>query len=194
MDQSTYAPDYLILVNKEHKLPADYEKTIELCEIESVRGKVSFAERETVNAFVKLQSRLSEMGIEGGTHGPYRSLEAQKEILERFIRKYGEDYAHRTAAEPGTSEHHTGLAIDLLLKVDGEWKSEHADLYAQEQTYQKIHQVLFEFGFILRYPRGKEAITGFNYEPWHIRYVGKEAAKKIYEQGITLEEYLASKP
>ena len=79
-------------------------------------------------------------------------------------------------AVPGYSEHHTGLALDLYL--------ESMDVWA------KIHAKLPEFGFILRYPEGKEDITGYAYEPWHVRYVGMDTAEEITSRGITLEEYL----
>lgn len=87
---------------------------------------------------------------------------------------------------PGTSEHHTGLALDIV--------SQNYQLLDEEQENTPEQQWLmhnsYKYGFILRYPNDKSKITGIHYEPWHYRYVGKEIAKEIYEQGICLEEYL----
>ncbi|MBQ1805909.1 MAG: M15 family metallopeptidase, partial [Oscillospiraceae bacterium] len=92
--------------------------------------------------------------------------------------KYGTDYVKAYVAVPGYSEHHTGLAIDLYLESPDVWA--------------KIHAKLADCGFILRYPQGKEAVTGYAYEPWHIRYVGVETAREITARGLALEEYLLS--
>ena len=92
-------------------------------------------------------------------------------------------------AVPGTSEHHLGLAVDINSDVDIN------DPNASDQTeilYQWLKENAHRYGFILRYPPGKEDITGVNYEPWHYRYVGVENAEKIYESGLTLEEYLGN--
>ena len=79
----------------------------------------------------------------------------------------------------------------MALVVDGKKCLENEEAFAHEDIYLKIHRHLSNFGFILRYPKGKENITGYDYEPWHIRYVGKEAARLIYENDLTLEEYVA---
>ena len=118
--------------------------------------------------------------------------------MDRFIEKYGADYAARTVAPPGTSEHHTGLALDLYFRLkdrDGSFTDvcDNEDLVKYPEIWEKIHARLAGYGFILRYPEGREHITGYGYEPWHIRYVGSaEVAKKITERGITLEEYLGA--
>jgi D-alanyl-D-alanine carboxypeptidase len=89
---------------------------------------------------------------------------------------------------PGTSEHHTGQAIDLIIQKDGKWINENDDLLKEVETFNKIHKVLKHFGFILRYPKGKEKITGYPYEPWHIRYIGESKAMEIGD--LTLEEFV----
>jgi D-alanyl-D-alanine carboxypeptidase len=104
------------------------------------------------------------------------------------MNKYGIDYAEEVVAMPGTSEHHTGQALDLVINVDGKWIEENEDSMKHLDIYKKIHKVLKHFGFILRYPEGKEDITGYPYEPWHIRYVGEDIAMNIGD--LTLEEYL----
>ena len=123
----------------------------------------------------------------------YRTQQTQEMLYEQEIQKYrdqgysdfeAEELAKKWVAVPGTSEHQLGLAVDIgaeALKSD------------KEQVYQWLYENSARYGFILRYPEDKTEITGINYEPWHFRYVGKEAAQKIYEQGICLEEYLQQK-
>lgn len=111
------------------------------------------------------------------------------------MKKYGEVYTKRTAATPGFSEHHTGLALDLYLIIDGKDVDENEDMIQYPEIWAKIHEKLARYGFILRYLEGKEAITGYGYEPWHIRYIDSpETAKEITDKGITLEEYLNKLP
>ena len=113
--------------------------------------------------------------------------------MAEFIETYGEEYARKTVAEPGTSEHHTGLVIDIVPKVNGEWVVENDDMLKEMEFFDVIHKTMPVYGFILRYPSGKEDITGYSYEPWHLRYVGKEVAEEIYDRQITLEEYVSDK-
>ena len=103
------------------------------------------------------------------------------------MKKYGLDYAEEMVAMPGTSEHHTGLAIDIVINKDGEWIEENKYLLNEQDIFSKIHRDLKYFGFIVRYPKGKQDITGYPYEPWHLRYIGKDAEKI---GNLTLEEYL----
>ena len=100
---------------------------------------------------------------------------------------HGEVHAKRYVAKPGYSEHHTALALDLT-PYDTCGNEVQDDDY---EAYGKLHPHLHEFGFILRYPAGKEDVTGYPFEPWHIRYVGVDAAREIYENGWTLEEYVS---
>ena len=109
---------------------------------------------------------------------------------EKFSKLYGQEYADKTVAPVGCSEHHTGLAIDIGLKIDNKKIYDNEELMAHESILLEIHSYLQNYGFILRYPKGKEYITGYPYEPWHIRYVGKFVAKIIENNNYTLEEYL----
>jgi D-alanyl-D-alanine carboxypeptidase len=105
--------------------------------------------------------------------------------------KYGEEYTKNTVAVPGYSEHHTGLALDLYFILDGTTVYYNEDLVRYPEVWAKIHAKLADYGFILRYLEGKEDITGYSYEPWHIRYIDDVAlAKEITARGITLEEYI----
>lgn len=92
-------------------------------------------------------------------------------------------------AKVGESEHHTGLAIDICLIINNKVVNENEELIKQQEVFRTIHCVLHKFGFILRYPEKKKNITGYDYEPWHIRYVGEELASKLYLNNLTLEEY-----
>lgn len=190
-DDSDYQPDYLVLVNGDHLISEDYVDTIHLCEIDNVDGGTYQVEERTKEAFESMQSYLKEEGVEIGVDSAYRSIEEQQELMDEFIAKYGEAYARRTVAIPRTSEHHTGLVIDLVPKVNGKWVIENEDMLKETEIFKVIHKALPQFGFILRYPLSKAAITGYDYEPWHIRYVGKEAAQEIYDNDYTLEEYLS---
>jgi D-alanyl-D-alanine carboxypeptidase len=120
-----------------------------------------------------------------------RTVEAQQEIMDRFTEKYGADYAAKVVAVPGYSEHHTGLALDLYLIINGKDVTENEDMVQYPEIWAKIHEKLAAHGFILRYLEDKEHITGYGYEPWHIRYIDNiDTAKEIMDKGITFEEYL----
>lgn len=180
-----------ILVNKTHPLPENYLDGVELIETVNCRGKKAFVEKETFAAYEKLRDALSEQGVYISFGSNFRTIEEQKDVIRRLTEKYGEAYAMKTAAPLGTSEHHTGMALDLSPKVDGEWVTENMALMKPVEIWEKVHAALPAFGFILRYPKGKEEITGYGYEPWHIRYVGKELAEKVAASGLCLEEYLS---
>ena len=103
-------------------------------------------------------------------------------------------YVRQFVAEPGCSEHHTGLALDFVAMIDGKWLIESKEIRERSDELQPVYDMLPQYGFILRYIRGKETITAYPAEPWHIRYVGDPAiASEIMEHGITLEEYLLQK-
>ena len=113
--------------------------------------------------------------------------------MDEFTEQYGADYAAKTVAKPGYSEHHTGLALDLYLIIDGKDITENEDMIQYPEIWEKIHAKLADYGFILRYLEGREHITGYGYEPWHIRYIDDvETAKEIMSKDITFEEYLGT--
>ena len=187
--------DYLALVNKEYPLPADWEETVEIVKTSNSLGDEVEVEKAAYDAYLKLKDALAADGVYVDLDSAYRSVAEQQDIVERFTEKYGEDYVKRYVAVPGYSEHHTGLALDLYLNIDGEDVYLNEDMVEYPEIWAKIHAKLADYGFILRYLEGKEAITGYNYEPWHIRYVNDAAvAQEIKEKGITLEEYLNKKP
>lgn len=180
----------VILVNKEHKIKESYFNHLDLITTTNYLGKEVKLEKEAYAAFLKLQRFLFEKGIEIGIEDGFRSILEQQQIEDEFSNQYGEEYAKKVVASPYTSEHHTGLAIDLVLKKKKIYIIENKDLLLQEETWEKIHPILKEYGFIVRYPKKKEEITGYSYEPWHIRYVGVVPATIISDNHLTLEEYL----
>ncbi|WP_085993502.1 D-alanyl-D-alanine carboxypeptidase family protein [Oceanobacillus senegalensis] len=183
--------DQLSLINKDFALPADYIP--EDLVVPDVR--FPFTEdlpkkqmREVAaRALEDLFEAADEEGLELFAQSGYRSFERQEAIFTSNVNLHGEEAANTFSARPGESEHQTGLTMDvtspdigfkLIVEFgetdEGKWIAEHAA----------------DFGFIIRYPKGKEEITQYQYEPWHLRYVGEKAAKEITEKGITLEEYL----
>ena len=164
-DGCTYVDDILI-ANKSISLPEDYDP-----------GMLP----ETAEAFKELQDAAAEQGLNIYQGSGYRSYQYQITCYNSLVSAYGEEYANRVSAKPGHSEHQTGYTVDcntinetFINTPEGQWLDKHCH----------------EYGFIIRYPKGKEDITGYDYECWHIRYVGVDVATEIYEQGLTLEEYL----
>ncbi|MYL46822.1 carboxypeptidase [Virgibacillus halodenitrificans] len=186
--------DQLALVNKQHALPADYIPK------DLVTPKVRFPFTEDLpkkqmrqvaaTALEKMFAAADKAGLDLFAQSGYRSYERQDAIFASNLNEHGEEAANKFSARPGESEHQTGLTMDVTSpdinygltiefgKTDeGKWIKKHAA----------------EYGFIIRYPKGKENITKYQYEPWHLRFVGKEAAKEIMTKGITLEEYVKGK-
>lgn len=115
----------------------------------------------------------------------YRSYNYQQVVLNALIKEKGGE-AYKLVALPGTSEHQTGLAVDFAYYENGIYND---DVKEDDEEAIWLKNNCWKYGFILRYPKGKEHITGYKFEPWHFRFVGPKLAKKIYEENITLEEY-----
>lgn len=180
----------LILVNKENILEEDYvpENLIQLKTDFISNGdlKVNVLTAEAAEALEKLFKAASEdkiylLGVSG-----YRAFDYQKQLFESEVEVFGNIQANRYVAKPGESEHQTGLAMDILSR-DYEILDEG---FKNTKAYKWLEENCFNFGFIIRYPENKEEITGYEYEPWHIRYVGVNVAKEIMKENITLEDYL----
>jgi D-alanyl-D-alanine carboxypeptidase len=190
--------DYMVLVNQKNPLPDGWEEALETTTITNSVGDEVYVERKAYEAYCRLKEAV-EKDLEGYEKGEvrleldsaYRSVAAQQKIVDDFTEKYGEDYVKQYVAVPGYSEHHTGLALDLYFTIDGKDVYENEDLVQYPDIWEAVHARLPEFGFILRFPEYGEAITGYAYEPWHIRYLDSpEIAKEITDRKITLEEYL----
>ena len=183
----------LILVNQTHLVPEDYQ--VELKEIgdghqidarayEDFRAMIKAARADGVTVYVT--SSYRDMDKQTELHE--NKIEAL--VLEGYSYAEAKELAAQVVAVPGTSEHQLGLALDF---VSAEYRKLDEK---QEQTkgFRWLKEHCQEYGFILRYPNGKTDVTGIIYEPWHFRYVGKEAAEVIMKAGITLEEYLGAEP
>ena len=183
--------DYLVLVNKQNKLPENWEEIVELKEVTNSLNETYQVEKEASVQFEKLRKALLNEGIVIELDSTYRSVKRQQEIWDQFEKDKGIEYARQYVAVPGYSEHHTGLAIDIKLVKDGNVIDDNDDMIAESEIFAKIHEKLADYGFILRYLEGKDDITGYSYEPWHYRYVGKSVAYIIKKEGITFDEYYA---
>ncbi len=183
---------YLILVNKTHPVPADYLSYVELVPVLGCKGTEFLLERRTLAAFEELTNYVKEKeGVTVGASNGYRSLELQQQTYDRFCVQYGKDYADAIVAPVGKSEHHLGICVDMSLYFEGEgFLQNNTNFDRIRPVFEAhVHPHLSKFGFILRYPLGKEEITGYPYEPWHIRYVGCEAAREMAQKGLTMEQW-----
>lgn len=180
----------ILLVNKKNPIVKDYKPA------DLVAPNIPFAsvanpmvENVTKDVAVELENMFEDAKKDGITLlgvSAYRSYEYQVQVFNDSIRAYGLEHSKKYVAQPGQSEHQTGLSIDIL-------SNEYSSLdegFENTKAFDWLMKNMRNYGFILRYPKGKEDITGYNYEAWHIRYVGVDAAREIAEKNITLEEYL----
>lgn len=162
--------NYVTLVNKENLIKDKYLKNLKLVNYNTDSGALIQLEEKVLDKYLELKQFLKKKGISVEIIKAYKNFEKQQNKSD---------------------EYHTGLAIDLGIKKDGKLITENDELLANNHIFLEIHKYLHKFGFILRYPKDKKKVTGYDYEPGHIRYVGNVPAKIIYEQNISLEEYLA---
>lgn len=155
------------------------------------RAEAKYMRREASEALTVLFAAAKKDGIALCGISGFRSYELQKSVYNKYTRQLGEKTAEMVSAKPGSSEHQTGLAIDISAKSINYTLS---NSFANTREGKWLAQNAAEFGFILRYPKGREAITGYVYEPWHFRYIGKELALDITQKGLTLEEYYGIAP
>ena len=183
----------MALVNKLNPLPDHWEDTVETVHCTNSLGDDVEVEKKAYDAYLALKADLEAEGVFVDLDSARRSVEEQQRIMDDFTEQYGADYAAKIVATPGFSEHHTGLALDLYLNINGEDVYLNEDMMQYPEIWAKIHEKLADYGFILRYLEDKEHITGYGYEPWHLRYINDvDKAKEITEKGITLEEYLGA--
>ena len=143
--------------------------------------------REACDAFNKLAYDASQLGYEIVVTTAYRSYNFQSYLYNSYVQRDGQEAADRYSARPGTSEHQSGLAADVSSpSVNYELVQAYGD--TSEGIW--LAENCYKYGFIIRFPDGDEGITGYMYEPWHIRYVGQDIAREIYALDLTLEEYV----
>ncbi|MBH0228682.1 D-alanyl-D-alanine carboxypeptidase family protein [Halobacillus yeomjeoni] len=184
-----------VVVNKQRKLPEGYmPPNLVIPDVpfyfsEDLPKKKMRS--EAAQALEKMFAAAEKDGVELVAASGYRSYDRQKTIYQGYVNQYGEEKANTFSAKPGTSEHQTGLAMDitsaqLAFKLDQSFRQTDEGTWLAEHAH--------EFGFIIRYPKGKDEITGYTYEPWHLRYVGEEISTDIHKQELTLEEFFGLYP
>lgn len=184
--------DVLAVVNKNFALPSDYQP------LDLIVPDVRFPfeedlpqkqlRKEAAEALENLFTSAENAGIHLFAQSGFRSFERQEQIFTAFAEQDGEEAANKYSARPGESEHQTGLVMDITAEsVNFQLTTEFGD--TEEGIWVAKHA--HEHGFVIRYPKGKESITQYDYEPWHLRYVGIKAATVMYNNNETLEEYLS---
>ncbi len=180
--------DIKAVVNKELALAPDFHPD-DLVQPDVIWAEVSnfrYMRAEAAEALEDLFDHASEEGLTLLGRTGYRSYEAQENIFINFVNNHGYEEARTFSAKPGQSEHQTGLAMDITAdSVDGGLSGD----FGSTEEGQWVEENAHLHGYIIRYPRDKEEITGYIYEPWHIRYVGVDLATELYETGLTMEEY-----
>lgn len=177
-------PDiYLVLVNKEYKLPENYVPSKLGLISNEFANENKYLREEARIAFETLSKEAKNLGYRVVAVSTYRDYEYQDKLYNMYVQEKGIDYADKCSARPGHSEHQTGLAVDV------EGSNRDYDEFENSKEFVWMKENAYKYGFILRFPKGKEKITGFKYEPWHYRYVGLDVAKTIHDEKLTLEEY-----
>jgi len=179
MEDTNMSDGYLIICNKYHKLKDNYVP--DLVSLSGYGG--GQMERVAAANFKELVNNAKADGISIYNVSGYRSYNTQKSLYNSYVNRDGKNKADTYSARAGTSEHQTGLATDV---------NSVSTSFENTAAFKWLSKNAYKYGFILRYPKGKEFITGYMYEPWHYRYVGKDVAKVIYEKNITYEEYYAT--
>ena len=176
----------LMLTNKFYSLDNTYNSD----NMVSVSNNYSYGENQmltedTFNAFLNMWNAAKKENLNLIINSSYRSYEDQEEVYKYYKSTLGEEAADKRAARPGFSEHQTGMAIDIQTY------GSKTSTFEEFDEFKWLSKNAYKYGFILRYPKDKEYLTGYEYESWHYRYVGKEAAKYIHENNITFDEYYA---
>ncbi|QUG43785.1 M15 family metallopeptidase [Psychrobacillus sp. INOP01] len=144
--------------------------------------------KEARAAFQEMAAEATLSGYELIAFSTYRSFDYQTQLYDRYVTNDGQDAADRYSARPGYSEHQTGLAFDIGEQLFEQHFARES--FGETEAGKWVAANAHKYGFIMRYPKGSEKITGYMYEPWHFRYIGEELALKVYEANVTLEEFL----
>lgn len=174
--------DITVLVNKIHSIPQDYKPD----DLVNVIDSSQQLRKEAADAYKEFYQEAKRRNIDIYAISGYRTNELQTIYWNNQVKTRGKEYASLYSAYPGRSEHQLGLAIDVSYKTTGDRLNESV---AESELGKFIVSNGYQYGFILRYPKDKENITNYGYEPWHMRYVGKKLAKTLHDKDLTLEEY-----
>ncbi len=180
--ESDFSKGNLIIANKYYTLGADFvpDDLVTLTECTRANQQVT---QETKEAYTNMCRAMKTEGLNLIATSTYRSYQTQVVLYNRYVSQHGREWADSCSSRAGHSEHQTGLTIDVITPTTDFSTFESTEEFAWLQEH------AHEYGFILRYPEGKTYLTGYDYEPWHYRYVGVETATKIHELGITYDEY-----
>ena len=178
--------DNLVLTNKFNKLSDDYEPD-DLIDISNVYsyGENQKLRESAYNAFIDMFNAAKKEDITLIVNSSYRSYKDQEETYNDYSNWYGKNEADKIAARPGFSEHQTGLTVDIQT-----YKSTRSN-FEETDAFKWLQNNSYKYGYILRYPKDLEYLTGYSYESWHYRYVGREVAEYIHNNNITYDEYYA---
>lgn len=175
-----------ILVNKHNYLKEDYvPENLKSLSSTYALSNMKMVE-EAANAFETLSKDASKENYKIIAMSTYRSYEYQVDLYNKYVKSDGKDAADTYSGRPGNSEHQTGLAVDVYNQTETYTNFE------KTEEYDWMQENAYKYGFILRFPKDKENETGYEFESWHYRYVGKDIAKYIHKHNITLEEYIAT--
>ena len=177
-----------MLVNKFNYLPKDYDSNLDIV---NVKNWYAFGDDKKIlkivyDKFIDMHNAAKEEGLKLVISSAFRTNKEQTDTYSDYEKRKNKEYADKYAARPGFSEHETGLALDIFT-----------DNYATTSTFENSKEYKwllnnsYKYGFILRYPKDKEYLTGYAYESWHFRYLGIDLATKVYESGLTYDEYYA---
>ncbi len=178
--------DLLVLVNKYNRLPSNFRpyNLVSMDPNYTVRdGKQYLMEKTAYDSFARMADAARKEGVSIKAISTYRTEDYQKNLYNKKVRATGFQNAENYSARPGFSEHQTGLAVDI--------NSTRAS-FEKTNVFKWLQVHAHEYGYILRYPKGQRWITGYEYEPWHYRYVGVETATKIKQEGLNYEQYCAT--
>ena len=189
MDKEAYVEPNIVdefsidmLINKYNKVTENFEpEKLIVIDSKYCNDDVQMGAEVAVLAFKKMYRAAAQEGLSLVINSGYRSYEMQEELCDTYRNLYGNNYVKKYVSSPGFSEHHTGLAFDI--------GSTSSNVFAESNEYQWMLKNAHKYGFIQRFTKRGENITGFRSEPWHYRYVGEEIATYIYEHGITFEQY-----
>ncbi len=176
---------YSIIVNKANPISEEILNSYVLTNVENNIYNGIKIEQETYKNYLKLKENLLERGYYINIIEGFKTFNESKIIYNNYKRKNGINYAEKYIAKPGTSEHNTGLAFDFIISNN---KNSYETNYKSEE-YFYLENIAYLYGFIIRYPKDKEKVTGYNYIPYHLRYVGVNLAKYLKKNNLTLEEY-----
>lgn len=182
---NNYNDKYEVIINKANPISEEIVQNYTIVSVEDNIYNGIKLEEETYRNYLKLKENLKERGYYINIRSGFRTFNESKIIYNSYEKEKGSSYAEKYVAKPGTSEHNTGLAFDFIISSN---KNAYKTDYESDE-YFYLENIAYLYGFIIRYPKGKEEVTGYNYEPWHLRYVGADLAKYLKKNNLTLEEY-----